>query len=281
MKKSKEMSFRLYYCHSGRAGMTRCAFSPMPKISAIILTKNSEDLLADCIESIKELADEIIVIDDNSTDRTVDLAKHIGARVENSKTIPNNFAEKRNLGLKKAKGKWIFYIDADERVTPELSKSIQSITNLKKPEYQAYKIQRKNYYFGNHEWPFIESLERLFEKSSLKSWYGPVHETPKIDGKTGELKGFLLHYTHRDLTSMVNKTIEWSKIEAELRLNSNHPPVVWWRFPRVMLTAFFNSYIRQKGYKAGAIGLLESIYQSFSMFITYARLWEMQQTKKQ
>ena len=249
------------------------------KISAIILTKNSEDLLADCIESIKELVDEIIVIDDTSTDRTVDLAKHLGARVET--VVPGylNFADKRNLGLKKTKSKWIFYIDADERLTSELSQSIQSVTNLKKPEYQAYKILRKNYYFGNHEWPFIESLERLFEKSSLKGWHGPVHETPKVDGKIGELKGLLLHYTHRDLTSMVNKTIEWSKIEAELRFKSNHPPVVWWRLPRVMITGFFNSYIRQKGYKAGTVGLLESIYQSFSIFLTYTRLWEMQQKK--
>ena len=253
----------------------------MKKLSAVILTKNSENLLADCIESVKEIADEIIVIDDNSTDRTVELAKHLGARVEDSKITSNNFAEKRNLGLKKAKSKWILYIDSDERLTSELSQSIQAVIDLKKPEYQAYKILRKNYYFGNHPWPFIESLERLFEKSSIKGWSGPVHETPKVDGKIGELKGFLLHYTHRDLVSMVNKTIEWSKIEAELRFKSNHPPVVWWRFPRVMITGFFDSYIRQKGYKAGTVGLLESIYQAFSMFITYARLWEMQQKKSQ
>ncbi len=253
----------------------------MSKLSVIILTKNSENLLADCIESVKEIADEIIVIDDNSTDRTVGLAKHLGARVENSKTTSNNFAEKRNIGLKKAKSKWILYIDDDERLTPELRQSIQSITNLKKPEYQAYKILRKNYYFGGHVWPFIENLERLFEKSLLKGWSGPVHETPKVDGEIGQLTGLILHYTHRDLTSMVNKTIEWSKIEAELRFKSNHPPVVWWRFPRVIMTGFFNSYIRQKGYKAGTVGLLESIYQAFSMFITYARLWEMQQKKSQ
>jgi hypothetical protein len=151
--------------------------------------------------------------------------------------------------------------------------------NQRKSEYQAYKIHRKNYYFGNHEWPFIESLERLFEKSSLKGWYGEVHETPKVEGKIGELKGFLLHYTHRDLTSMVDKTIVWSKIEAELRYKSHHPPMTWWRFPRVMFTAFYYSYIQQKGYKAGTVGIVESLYQSFSMFITYARLWEMQQKK--
>lgn len=252
----------------------------MSKISAIILTKNSENLIADCIESIRGLVDEIIVIDDSSTDRTADLAKRLGARVETPTQTNIDFSEKRNLGLKKAKNKWILYIDADERVSSELKESILGVINLRKPEHQAFKIRRKNFYFGGHVWPYIEKLERLFNKSSLKGWHGKIHETPAVEGKIGELNGFLLHYTHRDLTSMVNKTISWSKIEAELRYKSHHPPVYWWRFPRVMLTAFYNSYIRQKGYKAGTAGLIESIYQAFSIFITYARLWEMQQEKR-
>lgn len=251
----------------------------MHNLSAIILTKNSENDIVDCIESVKSLAEEIIIIDDNSTDRTVSLAGRLGARVETCKDELLNFADKRNLGLKKTKSKWILYIDSDERVTGELKESILKVINERKSEYQAYKLLRKNYYFGTHEWPFIESLERLFIKSSLKGWHGEVHETPIIEGKVGQLNGFLLHYTHKDLASMVNKTITWSKIEAELRFKAHHPPVVWWRFPRVMLTAFYDSYIRQKGYKAGTAGLIESVYQSFSMFITYARLWEMQQKK--
>ena len=250
----------------------------MSKISVIILTKNAENLLADCIESVS-FCDEIIVIDDDSTDRTVDLAKRLGARVEIPKSQSENFAEKRNLGIKKAKSKWILYIDADERVSSELKASILEVVNGRKSDFQAYRIHRKNFYFGNHEWPFIESLERLFEKSALNNWHGQLHETAVVKGEIGELNGYLLHYTHRDLTSMVNKTISWSKIEAELRFNANHPPMTWWRFPRVMITAFYNSYIKQKGYKAGTAGLIESIYQSFSMFITYARLWEMQKKK--
>jgi glycosyltransferase involved in cell wall biosynthesis len=251
----------------------------MSKISAIILTQNSENLIADCIESLS-FCDEIVVIDDGSSDRTIDLAKRLGARVEAYKGIPLNFAEKRNFGLKKAKSKWVLYIDADERVIKELKESILEVINNRESEYQAYKILRKNYYFGSHEWPYIEKPERLFKKSSLKGWSGEVHETPLIEGKVEELNGFLLHYTHTDLTSMVNKTLTWSKIEAELRFKAHHPPVVWWRFPRVMLTAFYDSFVRQKGYKAGTAGLVESLYQSFSLFITYARLWEMQQKKE-
>ncbi|HSW75896.1 MAG TPA: glycosyltransferase family 2 protein, partial [Candidatus Saccharimonadales bacterium] len=186
----------------------------MNKISAIILTKNSEQMLADCIDSVS-FCDEIIIVDDNSTDRTPDLAKHLGARVFNYKS--DSFAKKRNFGLEKAKYKWVIYIDDDERVSKDLESNIKDqILSKTKNEFSAYKIKRKNFYLGNHEWPQIENHLRLFSKSSLKEWKGALHETPIVEGEVSELDGFLLHYTHRDLSSMVKKTIEWSKIEAEL-----------------------------------------------------------------
>ena len=70
--------------------------------------------------------------------------------------------------------------------------------------------------------------------------------------------------------------MQWSTIEAELRFKARHPKMTWWRFPRVMFTAFYDSYIKQKGYKVGAVGIMESMYQAFSIFITYAKLWELQ-----
>lgn len=249
----------------------------MSKLSAVILTKNAEDVLADCIDSLS-FCDEIIVIDDSSTDRTVDLAKHLGAKVfEHSSP---SFSQQRNFGLTKAKNEWVLYVDADERVSPQLAESIKYKVSSIKDEFSAYKVLRKNFYFGSHEWPQVEKLERLFKKDALEEWYGDLHETAKYKGAIGELGGFLLHYTHRDLTSMVEKTIKWSEMEANLRLKAHHPRMVWWRFFRVMLTAFYDSYIKQKGYKAGTAGLVESIYQAFSMFITYARLWEKQERRK-
>lgn len=249
----------------------------MSKISAVIITRNSEELIADCIDSVS-FCDEVIVIDNNSSDRTPDIAKHLGARV--FETPSKSFAEKRNLGLQKVRTKWLLYIDDDERVSKELANSIkEKVSSIKGDNYAAYKIERKNFYLGNHEWPQIEKHARLFNKSSLKEWRGRLHETPVVDGEVSELDGYLLHYTHRNLTQMVGKTIEWSEIEAELRLRSNHPNMTSWRFFRVMLTAFYDSFIKQKGYKAGTAGVVESVYQSFSIFITYARLWELQNKK--
>lgn len=249
----------------------------MNKISAIVIARNAEDTIADCLSAIS-FCDEIIVVDNNSIDKTSSIAEKMDAKVFNINT--DDFSRLRNFGLEKAHGDWVFYVDVDERVTLELAENIRkAVAGDSDLTFSAYKILRKNFYLGNHEWPYIERLERLFKKDKLKGWHGKLHESPTVEGRVGELQGFLFHYAHRDLKSMVDKTIEWSKIEAEQRFKANHPKMTWWRFPRVMLTAFFDSYIRQRGWKLGTAGLIESIYQSFSIFITYARLWEMQNAK--
>lgn len=247
----------------------------MISISGIVITQNVENIIADCLDSLS-FCDEIIVVDNKSEDRTKDVAKKMGAKV--SEYAQEDFSKLRNFGLKIALGEWILYVDADERVTPELVSSIKyQVLSIENNNFSAFRIKRKNFYFGNHEWPYIEHLERLFRKDKLEGWYGKLHESPRIKGEVGDLDGYLLHYTHRNLSSMLEKTIEWSKIEADLRYKSGHPKMTWWRFPRVMLTAFFDSYVRQGGWKTGTTGLIESMYQSFSIFVTYARLWEMQE----
>lgn len=247
------------------------------KISIVVLTKNEESQISECLKSVK-WANEIIVVDSGSTDKTLEIAKKYKAKIFTDKG--DDFSVKRSLGLEKAGGEWILYVDADERVTPKLREEIESGIMNHELEISVYKIPRKNFYFGNHQWPYIEKTERLFKKNALKGWRGQIHESPIVDGQVGELQNFLLHYTHCDLSSMVEKTIEWSKIEAKLRFEAGHPPVVWWRFPRVMLTEFCRSYIGQKGWKAGAVGIIESFYQAFSIFVTYVRLWEMQNKLK-
>ena len=247
----------------------------MSKISAVIIAKDSGKVIEDCIRSLK-FCDEIIVIDAGSKDKTVEVAKKFGAKILNFE--PDDYAGSRNLGLKSANYDWILYVDTDERVSAELAREIKK--EIKNTKYNAFKIRRKNFYLGNYEWPHTEKLERLFQKDSLKNWYGKIHESPVVDGKIGTLRGLLFHYTHRDLSSMLAKTIEWSKIEADLRIKAGHPKMNGLRFLRVMITAFLDSYIKQGGWRIGVPGLIESIYQSFSIFVTYARLWELQQEVK-
>lgn len=245
----------------------------MQSVSAIIIAKNEEEMIADAIASVS-FCDEIIVVDGGSIDRTVALAKKQKAHVFEFRT--NDFSQARNFGKKKAKSEWILYIDADERVTKELALQIKTV--LAHPQsFRAYRIKRKNYYFSTFAWPSTERLERFFQAKSLKEWYGRLHESANIEGEVGELDGFLVHFTHRSLSDMLIKTLAWSTVEADLRLKSNHPQMAWWRFFRVMLSAFYSSYISQKGWRVGTAGLIESMYQSYSAFVTYAKLWELQE----
>ncbi len=250
----------------------------MNKITAVVIAKDEEKMIGKALDSLS-FCDTIILIDNGSKDKTREIAEKKGAEIHEINTI--DFSELRNLGLEKATNEWILYLDADERIDDELRDSIKEIVS-KEQNYCGFFLKRKNYYLGKHEWPYIEKIGRLFKKEKLRKWQGILHESPVIEGEMGEInKGYILHFTHRDLESMLNKTIKWSSMEALLRYNNHHPQMTWWRFPRVMVGAFLNSYVKQRGFKAGAVGVIESVYQAFSMFVTYAKLWELQNKSKQ
>ncbi len=261
-------------------------------LSAVVLTKNEEKQIESCLKSLS-FCDEIIVVDSGSEDKTLFIAKKYTDCVY--KQPFTNFSDLRNFGKEKVKNGWILYVDADEEINKDLAKEIRSVIlgSEATPEskkdrfwtsqndentFAAYFIIRRNFYLGK-EWPVKDKVERLFKKKNLLGWYGEVHESPKIEGKKGELKNEIIHRTHNSLEEMLNNTIAWSDFEAKSRLAANHPPVTWWRIFRMMLTSFWEYYIKQKGWKVGTVGLIESIYQSFSIFVTYAKLWEMQNKK--
>jgi glycosyltransferase involved in cell wall biosynthesis len=248
-------------------------------ITVIIIAKNESARIGKCCQSVS-WADEIILVDHNSTDETVSIARKFQAKIIS--VTAGNFSDLRNIGRLHSESEWMLYVDADELVSPALKDEIISLIDTKNTEIKsnAYKIRRVNYYYGNHLWPAEDLLERLFQKQGLDCWYGEVHESAKTVGPVGELNNPILHYTHRNLSEMISKTNEWSELEAKLRYNAGHPQIVWWRFIRVMVSGFLDSYIKQKGYQVGVVGWIESIYQAFSMYITYAKLWELQQSKK-
>lgn len=249
------------------------------KLSVIVIAKNEERLIADCLKSAKE-ADELILVDSGSIDHTCQIAKRLGAKVIYVPTEKLEFARWRNIGLKNASGDWFFYLDADERMTPNLMAEIRQVMKSSQEKFAAYEIPRRNFYLGREmhfggAWP--DYVKRLFRKGGLKGWQRDLHEDPLVTGEFGKLKEPLIHVTHRDLASMLEKTRCWSEIEAKLFLEANHPPVAWWRFFRIMLTEFWLRAIRLQGWRDGTPGWIEIIYQMFSRFITYARLWEMQE----
>lgn len=244
-------------------------------LSIVIITFNEADIIEQCLQSIDNFGDEIIIIDSYSTDNTTQIAKKYGAKIY--ERALDSFAEQRNFALKHVQGTWVLYLDADEIVTADFKKEVQDVINQKGDNAPTgYFIRRDTYYFGKR-WGFIDQLERLFLVKNFSKWTGVVHETAHTQGLLGVIQSPIKHFTHRNLTHMVAKTNKWSEYEAELRYKAHHPRMTTFRFMRILLTGFFRSYINDRGYKNGTAGFIESIYQAFSLFITYAKLWEKQQ----
>jgi len=255
----------------------------LPGISVVIIAKNEERLIADAIKS-SLWADEVILLDTGSVDSTKEIAKKFGAKVISLASSKISFAEWHTKAIKLASREWLFYLDADERILPQLKKEISYvIKNYDNGSgINAFAVPRNNYYFGRRvryggSWP--DYVKRLFRKKCLKNWVGVLHEEPVFEGSLGHLTHAIEHYTHRDITSMIEKTTGWSKLEAEELDRVGHPPMVWWRFIRPVISEFWYRGIRKGGFLDGEVGLVEVIFQTFSRFITYARLWEIQEMK--
>ena len=144
-------------------------------LSVIILTKNEEDVIKDCIESIKEVADEIIVVDSQSSDNTVEIAKKLGAKVYDHRFV--DFAEQRNFAFSKSKGDWVLYLDADEQANfAFISEMKQAIKNYSEDSgIGGFYIARKTFFFDK-DWKYYDKVQRLFYRKCFSSWKGKVHE---------------------------------------------------------------------------------------------------------
>jgi len=243
-------------------------------ITAIVHTHNEEKNILSCIESAKLLSNKIIVIDMKSTDKTVDLAKKIGANVY---LFPHSIYVEpaREFGIKKAKTDWVFLLDADERITKELAEEIKNKINGMTFTY--YKIPRKNI-FGKVKWLkhggwWPDYQIRLINKKFFKSWSKEIHSTPIITGEIGYLQNPIAHYFHGDLESMLEKTTIFENVESDLLFKANKN-VSTNTFFRKFLGELFRRLIKSLGFLDGEIGIIESIYQAFSKTITYLFLYE-------
>ncbi len=228
-------------------------------ISAIVLVGGGYDrkLLEKCLDSVA-WTDEVV-------------------RVETGK-LKGSFADWRNQGAKRASSDWLLYVDTDEEITSELKNEILD-TLGEMQTCSAYAIPRKNIIFGKEMkhcglWP--DYVLRLIKKDSLIAWTGELHEQPEVKGKVGYLKKPLIHTKHKTLEEMVDKTNEWSEIEAELMFKAHHPKMNILRFFSAMTREFCLRMIKQMAFLDGVEGVIYAIYQVFSKSISYAKLWEMQ-----
>lgn len=246
------------------------------RVSVVTLTKNVEEKIEDCLKSVKWV-DEIVVVDSGSTDRTLEIARKYGAKIVEVKG--GNYSEWRDLGAKKALGEWILYVDADERVSPELRQEIVKWLNCYIAGNSAYAIPRRNFIFGKEfkhggQWPDYQI--RFFRKLDLRGWNGELHEQPDYEGDLGYLKNPLIHIKEDNLSDMVGKTNEWSEIEAMEMLKAGHPKMNVLRFFSAGFREFWLRMVKQLAFLDRTEGVIYGIYQVYSRLISYAKLWELQ-----
>lgn len=245
-------------------------------ISAVILTKNEEKNIIDCLEAISWV-DEIVIIDDNSLDRTVEIVKNLENKKIKiySRSLNDDFSAQRNFGLLKTTKKWVLFIDADERVSSELHEELNAlIINSKEKMKDGYFIKRKDYMWGNmlnHGETGNLSILR-FAKRDAGVWTGKVHETWNIGGNVGELDNYLLHYPHQSIDEFLKEINFYSTIRAN-ELYDKKVKVKMLDILIYPLGKFLLNYFLKLGFLDKMEGLVFSLMMSFHSFLVRSKLW--------
>ncbi len=253
----------------------------MKKISAVISAYNEEEKIAKCLESVK-WCDEIILIDNSSTDNTIKIAKKYTANIFMK---PNNIMlnVNKNYGFSKATGDWILNIDADENVTSGLKEEILSKIKENKSDTEGFWIPRKNIIFGkwiksDMWWPDYQL--RLFKKNSGKFPEKHVHEYIEISGKTEKLNEPLMHYNYSAIVQYLYKMDRIYTEDEVKRLIASKYELSWIDAVRFPFNDFLKTFFAKKGYVDGLHGLVLSILQAFYAEVVFIKVWEKQGFKE-
>lgn len=245
-------------------------------LSVVILTKNEEKNIIDCLETVS-WADEIVIIDDNSSDRTIEIIKNL----ENKKikifinTLNADFAKQRNFGLSKTTKNWVLFIDADERISKNLREEINTIIiNKNKDSIDGYYIKRKDSIWGKtleHGESSNIKLLRL-AKRDAGAWIGKVHEVWLVSGKTDELENFILHYPHQNINEFLKEINFYSTIRAR-ELFENDTKISFFDMILYPKAKFLFNYLLRFGFLDGIEGLIFALMMSFHSFLVRSKLW--------
>jgi glycosyltransferase involved in cell wall biosynthesis len=247
----------------------------MNKISVTIITKDEEKNIPDCLKSVN-WADEIIVVDSESTDRTVELAKQFTDKIFLRKW--EGYVPQKRYALSLAANEWVLSLDADERMTPEL---IDEILKLEPGEFSGFKIRRKNFLLKKEitscGWEKDFQL-RLMRKEKASFSDRLVHEKFKVDGNVGTLKNPMLHYTFSSFEEYLVKINNYTSLKAQ-ELFTKKKRIGGWTIFSHTVSAFFAFFIIRRGFKDGIYGLIISLLHSVSTMMNYIKLWELQNKK--
>lgn len=245
------------------------------KISAVIITYNEEDRLPAALASLQGVADEVVVVDSYSGDRTLEIARAAGARVEQHRF--EDYGQQKNFAMAQAIHEWILNLDADERVSPELKRAIAVLKEKGAAAGVAgFAIQRRTHYLGRwirHSGWYPDRKVRLFKKSGA-SWQGSIHERLNISGATAHLSGAILHFTYRDISDHLRRINRYSSLQAT-EIAEKGKRFLLCRAFILPISTFARHYILKLGFLDGFPGFVIALFSSWATALKYIKAREM------
>ncbi|MBI2195744.1 MAG: glycosyltransferase family 2 protein [Candidatus Levybacteria bacterium] len=241
-------------------------------ITAVVLTHNEEKNIVDCLESVK-WCDQILVIDDDSQDKTAELSEKEKAEVIRE-SLGGNFSKQRNIGLERARNEWVLFVDADERITDSLRYEIQSTVADPMNFYSGFLIKRRDVMWGKqlrHGEAGSASFLRLAKRGAGK-WEGLVHEKWKIKGRVGKLRNSIQHFPHSTIAQFLAEI----NLYTDIRSRELYKKGVGANFLSIALhtkVKFLQNYLVKRGFLDGIPGIMSATLMSFHAFLVRGKLW--------
>ena len=241
----------------------------MPTLSVIIPTFNEEAYIQDALFSVA-FADEIIVIDSFSTDKTPEIAKKYATKFLQRKF--DNFSNQKNFALKEATGDWVLFLDADERVTHSLEAEIKA--PLQTPKHGGYKINFPHFYMNRFLYHHSDDVLRLVKRNGAE-YSGAVYEKLTCQGSIGKLKNKMLHFTYKGLDNYISKKESYAWFQAQ-QLFDKGKKVTWFHLFFKPSYRFFRSFILKGGFRDGVPGMTVAAVNAYGVFERYVKLMLLQ-----
>ncbi len=249
----------------------------MSKISIAVITKNEEENIKDLLESVK-WADEIVIVDDFSTDKTLEIAKRY-PQVKIFSRKFDDFSKQRQYSFNQAHSDWILMLDADNRVTEDLKKEI--IENINHPDsYNGFNVYFQEVFLGKLLKPKKSGgLTRLFKKAKGKIEDIPIHEHIIVENPVGQLKNHLIHYPYRSLSQIMTKFNKYTDLEAKF-LYEKGVRTNLLKIAAVPIYTFFHHWVGQENVENGLYGIVLSSLFAIYAFLKHLKIWELQEKNK-
>lgn len=247
-------------------------------LTAVIIVRDDADMLAGALRGLTFVDEVVVLVDDRTKDASFAEATRLGTRVIMAPF--ENFSQFKNLAISHAKSPWVLVIDADERIPHALA--LEILAQLKRGDADALILPCTNYFFGRRMchggWQLDDHI-RLF-RVDAGHYAGDIHETLVLSPGTviKRLTTPMAHFSHRSITHNLKKTMQYADVQAAELAANGAPQVRPWHLARVVLREFVHRFLRERGYRDGMPGIIECLYQPFSLFCVHVRLWEMQLT---